>query len=94
MIDSTVASNGNYSFYVSSASTTSYPTQFSATTTFDIDNDDITIITSNMSSTLTMPTHALAAASFTLTTKDAIADSSTTQIFIMENTPFINECVT
>jgi hypothetical protein len=47
-----------------------------------------------MSSTPTMPTHALAAASVTLKTKDAIADSGATQIFVMENTPVINKHIT
>jgi hypothetical protein len=38
--------------------------------------------------------HTLAAASVTLKTKDAIADSGATQIFIMENTPVVNKRVT
>jgi hypothetical protein len=39
-------------------------------------------------------THALAGASVTLKTKDAIADSGATQIFIMENTLVVNKCAT
>jgi hypothetical protein len=94
MIDSTVASNGNFTFYVSSASDPSFPTQYSPTTTTTHDEDNVTVITSNISlrpRTPNVPTHALAAASVTLRTKDAMANSGATQIFVMENTPVINK---
>jgi hypothetical protein len=96
MIDSTVASNGNFTFYVSSASDPLYPTQYSPTTTTTRNEDNVTVITSNISSRPHNPnvlTHALAMASVTLKTKDVISDSGATQIFVMENTPIINKCI-
>jgi hypothetical protein len=73
-------------------------------TTFDLDNDEITIPTSNVSlrSTPSYKPRALdhilaknfAGAAFRLHTKDAIVDSGVTQIFVMEGTPVINKRVT
>jgi hypothetical protein len=45
-------------------------------------------------SPLSVPTHALAAANVTLRTMDAIANSDTTQIFVMENTPVVKKRIT
>ena len=96
MTDSTVASNGNFTFYVSSASDPSYPTQYSPTTTTTHDKDNVTVIPSNIlwrPCTPNVPTHALAMASVTLRTKDAIANSGGTQVFVIENKPIINKCI-
>ena len=96
MIDNMVASNGKFTFYVSSANNTSYPTQCSTPATIDNDDDAI-VITSNISSntsTHNANTHALATTNVTLQTKDAIADSGATQIFIMKHTPVVNKRIT
>jgi hypothetical protein len=74
-----------------------YLTLCSATTTDGCADDIVTIITSTLSSkatTQSVATHALAAVSVTQKTKDAIADSGATQIFITENTPVVNKRVT
>jgi hypothetical protein len=98
MINSTVASNGNFTFYVSLATNTLYPTQCTAVTPTTCDNDNITVVTSNTSamltSPLTVPTHALATANITLQTTNAIVDSGATQIFVMENMPVVNRRIT
>ena len=98
MINSTVASNGNFTFYVSLATNTLYPTQYAAATPTAWDNDNITVVTSNASAMqtgpLSVPTHALAMVNDTLRTTDAIADSGATQIFVMENMPVINKRIT
>jgi hypothetical protein len=72
-------------------------------TTFNLDNDDITVPTSNVSSQSTPSykscalDHILAknfvGAAFCLHTTDAIADLGATQIFVMEGTPVINKRV-
>ena len=73
------------------------------TTTHDLDDDDITVQTSNLSQRLRTTTsyrtraleHLLrqevAGGIFQLPTKHAIADSGTTQIFVMEGTPVRNK---
>jgi hypothetical protein len=97
MIDSTVAYNGNFTFYVSSASDPLYPTQYSLTTTITCNKDNVTVIISNIllrPHTHNVPTHALTVASVTPRTKDAIANSGMTQIFVIENTPIINKHIT
>jgi hypothetical protein len=82
-------------FYVNTTDSP-YPTRFCmSATTFDLDDDDITIPTSNVSlhSSSSYKLHALthilaktefAGAAFCLNTKDVIADSGATQIFVME----------
>jgi hypothetical protein len=74
-------------------------------TTFDLDDDDITVPTSNVSSQATplyksrALDHILAKTKFAgaavrLHTKDAITDSGATQTFIMEGTPVLNKRIT
>jgi hypothetical protein len=77
-----ITSNGNFTFYVNSA-TSLYPTKFDNTAQH-IKDDDITVATSNTQSTV--PNVDLTGATFALKTKDALADSGATQIFIMEGT--------
>jgi hypothetical protein len=80
-------SNGNFTFYVNSA-TSLYPTK-STIANIQCEDDDVTIIISNTSSSTSNANFA--GATFALNTKDAIADSRAIQIFIMEGTPVINK---
>jgi hypothetical protein len=74
-------------------------------TTFDLNNDNITVPPSKVSLHLSSSyklralTHILAkmefaGAAFCLNIRNAIADSGATQIFVMEGTPVLNKWVT
>ncbi len=67
-----------------------------------IDDDDVTVITSNATSATTKlyrlrallqlsQAPVFAGATFALKTRNAIADSKATQVFIMEGIPFIDK---
>ncbi len=70
---------------------------------YDLDDDDITVPTSNVSTQSLTPGSykawaidhifqtEIAGAAFRLTTNNAIADSGATQIFVMEGTPAVNK---
>ena len=55
------------------------------------DDDDITIVTSNVS---TQPPYEIAGSATHRQINHAIADSGATQIFVMEGTPVVNKCPT
>jgi hypothetical protein len=71
--------------------------------TYNLDDDDITIPTSNVSTHSSRPRsykaraikhiikNEIACGAFRLTTDNAITDSSVTQIFVMDGTPVINK---
>ncbi len=92
-----VASIDSNTFYVNAASLPD-PTQLGL---YKHDNNNKTVVASNTRSSVRLYKHcmfqqhistpAFAAAAFKLATKHAIADSGTTQIFIMEGTPIVNK---
>jgi hypothetical protein len=71
--------------------------------TYNLDDDDITVPTSNVSTHSSRPQsykawaiehiikNEIAGGAFRLTTDNAIADSGATQIFIMDGTPVVNK---
>jgi hypothetical protein len=70
-----------------------YPTNCGLSAVNDtFDDDDNTVVASNVSTTLPTLTNCRAfAATVTLDTKDAIADTGATQIFVMECMPVLNK---
>ncbi len=76
-----------YNYYLS------YPTICGLSAVDDtFDDDDDTVFASNVSTMLPTLTNFCAfAATVTLDTKDAIADTGATQIFVMEGMPVLNK---
>jgi hypothetical protein len=70
-----------------------YPTNCGLSAIKDtFDDDDNTAVASNISPTLpTLTSYCAFAATVTLDTKDAIADTGATQIFVMEGMPVLNK---